>query len=76
MLNFDIPPQKECRKTKTKSEKRKAKNEKRKTKNKDTIFGLNSNVEIGFQMSKYDIRPQCECQNRTLSVRRRYSASV
>ena len=27
-------------------------------------------------MSKYDIRPQCECRNRILNAKIRYSASV
>ena len=29
-----------------------------------------------FKMSKYDIRPDFECQNRILNVKVRYSASV
>ena len=41
-----------------------------------TIFGQKSNVKIGFRMSKFDIRPQFECQNRTSNVKMRYSARI
>ena len=40
------------------------------------MFGPSSNVKIGFRMSKYDIRPDFECQNRVLNVKLRYSAQV
>ena len=44
---------------------------------KNTIFGPNSNVKIGFRMSKFDIRLQFECQNRISNVKiRRYSARI
>ena len=39
------------------------------------IFGLISHVKIGFLMSKYDIQPDFECQNRILNVKIRYSAN-
>ena len=38
------------------------------------IFGPISHVKIGFLMSKYDILPDFECQNRILNVKIRYSA--
>ena len=41
-----------------------------------SIFGPNSNVKIGFRMSKFDIRPEFECQNRILNVKIRYSARI
>ena len=31
-------------------------------------FRSRANVKIRFWMSKYDIRPQCECQNRILGL--------
>ena len=34
---------------------------------KNTIFAPNLNVKIKFRMSKWDIRPQFECQNRILN---------
>ena len=34
------------------------------------------NFKIGFWMSKYNIRPKFECQNRILNVKILYSASV
>ena len=43
---------------------------------KNTIIGPSSNVKIGFRMSKYEIRPQFECQNRILNVKIRYSAQL
>ena len=36
----------------------------------------NSNVKIGFLMSKLDIRPHFECQNRILNGKMRYSAPI
>ena len=39
---------------------------------KNTIFGPSSNVKIGFGMSKYDIRPQFECQNKILNDKLQY----
>ena len=39
-------------------------------------FGPNSNVKIGFRMSKCDIRPEFECQDRISNVKIRYSAPV
>ena len=33
-------------------------------------------VKIGFCMSKFDIRPEFECQNRILNVKVRYSARI
>ena len=36
------------------------------------IFGPISHVKIGFLMSKYDIQPGFECQNRILNVKIRY----
>ena len=33
-------------------------------------------VKIGFTMSKYDIRPQYECQNRILNVKIQFSVPV
>ena len=42
----------------------------------NTIIGPSSNVKIGFCMSKPDIWPQFECQNRILIVEIRYSAQV
>ena len=41
-----------------------------------TIIGPISIIKIGFRMSKYDIRPKFECQNRILNVKIRYSAQV
>ena len=35
----------------------------------NTIFGLDLIVKIGFLMSKYDIRPQFECQNRIVNIK-------
>ena len=32
-------------------------------------FGPNSNVKIGFRMSKFDIRPEFESQNRLSNVK-------
>ena len=43
---------------------------------KNAILMTNSIVRIGFSMSKYDIPPQFDCQNRTLNVKLRYLASV
>ena len=40
------------------------------------IFGPISHVKIGFLMSKYDIQPDFECQNRILNVKIRYSAPI
>ena len=42
----------------------------------NTIFVLSANGKKGFGMSKYDIRPQCEWQNRIFNVKIRYSSSV
>ena len=39
-------------------------------------IGPSSNVKIGFRMSKCDIRPEFECQNRILNVKIRYSVQV
>ena len=35
----------------------------------NTLFGPNSNVKIGFRMSKFDIWPKFECQNRISNVK-------
>ena len=35
----------------------------------NSILGPSSNVKIGLRMSKYDIRPQFECQNRISNVK-------
>ena len=40
----------------------------------NNIFGPNSNVKIGFLMSKYDIRSQFECPNKIVNVKITYSA--
>ena len=37
---------------------------------------VGSNVKTGFPMSKYDIRPEFECQNRIWNVKIRYTAPV
>ena len=42
----------------------------------NAIFGPNSKVRIGFRMSKFDILPELECQNRLSNVRMRYSVPV
>ena len=42
----------------------------------NSIFGPGSNVKIGFGMSKFDIRPDIESQNRILNVKIRYSARI
>ena len=42
--------------------------------NQNAIFSLNSNVKIGFRLSKCVIPPEFECQNRTSNVKMRYSA--
>ena len=33
------------------------------------IYGPISHVKIGFRMSKYDIQPDFECQNRILNAK-------
>ena len=40
------------------------------------VLQPNSNVNVGFQMSKCDIRPQFECQNMISNVKMRYSAGI
>ena len=42
----------------------------------NAIFGPSSNVKIGSRLSKCNIRPKFECQNRISSVKTRYSARI
>ena len=42
----------------------------------NTIFGLSSNVKIGFERQKNDIRLYFERQNRILNVKIRFSVPL
>ena len=45
-------------------------------KRRNAIFGANLKVKIGLRMSKCDIQPESECQNRISNVKVRYSARI
>ena len=40
------------------------------------VFGPNLNVKIELRMSKCDIQPEFECQNRISNVKMRYSVRI